>query len=55
MKISVNGDFDKMLMDLIKERRSVRLFNGRKIPREDILSIIEAATWAPTGCNNQEL
>lgn len=42
-------------MDLIKERRSVRIFNGKKIPREDILSIIEAGTWAPTGCNNQEL
>ena len=46
---------DKILMDLIMERRSVRLFNGKKIPREDILSIIEAGTWAPTGCNNQEL
>ncbi len=43
------------LVDIIKARRSVRLFNGKKIPREDILSIIEAATWAPTGCNNQEL
>jgi len=43
------------LMHLIKERRSVRKFNGRKIHREDILSIIEAGTWAPTGCNNQEL
>jgi hypothetical protein len=43
------------LMNLIKERRSVRIFNGKKIAREDVLSIIEAATWAPTGCNNQEL
>jgi len=47
--------FDKPLMDLIKERRSVRIFNGEKIHREDILPIIEAGTWAPTGCNNQEL
>ncbi len=43
------------LMQLIKERRSVRKFNGKKIHREDILSIIEAGSWAPTGCNNQEL
>jgi len=48
-------DFDKGLMDLIKKRRSVRIFNGEKIAKDDVLSIIEAATWAPTGCNNQEL
>lgn len=51
----MNRKFDEILRDLIKERRSVRLFNGKKIPREDILSIIEAGTWAPSGCNNQEL
>lgn len=39
----------------MKGRRSVRLFNGQKIPRESIFSIIEAGIWAPTGCNNQEL
>jgi nitroreductase len=43
------------LLELIKERRSVRLFNEQKIPRENLLSIIEAGIWAPTGCNNQEL
>jgi len=43
------------LMHLIKERRSVRIFTGEKIAKDDVLSIIEAATWAPTGCNNQEL
>lgn len=43
------------LLDLMKERRSVRLFNGKKIPQENISSIIEAGVWAPTGCNNQEL
>ena len=45
----------KRLLYLIKERRSVRLFNGKKIPQENVLSIIEAGIWAPTGCNNQEL
>ena len=55
MEDNVNIEFDKVLMDIIKERRSVRSFNGRKIPKEDILSIIEAGSWAPTGCNNQEL
>ena len=51
----MNRKTDEIIRDLIKERRSVRLFNGKKIPREDVLSIIEAGTWAPTGCNNQEL
>lgn len=47
--------FSEVLLKLIKERRSVRIFTGEKIPREKILSIIEAGVWAPTGCNNQEL
>lgn len=49
------NDFSKKLLDLTKERRSIRLFNGEKIPREEVLSIIEAGIWAPSGCNNQEL
>jgi nitroreductase len=49
------SDFSDKLKELIKERRSVRLFTGEKIPREQIVAIIEAGTWAPTGCNNQEL
>jgi len=55
MRTSIDKNFDKMLLNLIKERRSVRSFNGKKIPRKDVLSIIEAGIWAPTGCNNQEL
>ena len=46
---------NESLLDLMKKRRSVRLFNGNKIPQEHLLSIIEAGIWAPTGCNNQEL
>lgn len=48
-------NFTESLQKLMKDRRSVRLFNEEKIPHEEILSIIEAGTWAPTGCNNQEL
>jgi len=55
MSKDLNNNFDKILLELIKERRSVRLFTGKKIPKGEILSIIEAGTWAPTGCNNQEL
>jgi nitroreductase len=43
------------LKELIKERRSVREFNGEKISRDIIISVIEAGIWAPSGCNNQEL
>jgi len=46
---------DNSLLDLMKDRRSVRQFSGEKISANDISSIIEAAIWAPTGCNNQEL
>lgn len=45
----------KRLLELIKDRRSVRYFNGAKIPKKEIIEIIEAGIWAPTGCNNQEL
>jgi nitroreductase len=51
----MNSDFSNRLMHLIKDRRSVRIFNSAQICRDDITSIIEAGTWAPTGCNNQEL
>lgn len=44
-----------MLLDLIKERRSIRVFTGEKVEKEKIEKIIEAGIWAPTGCNNQEL
>jgi len=44
-----------MLMELIKKRRSIRVFTGKKIPEKDIKKIIEAGIWAPSGCNNQEL
>lgn len=51
----MNNNFSEELFGLMKERRSVRSFNGNKVAREDILSIICAGIWAPTGCNNQEL
>jgi predicted oxidoreductase (fatty acid repression mutant protein) len=55
MKKIFDENLHKKFIEVIKERRSVRIFDGTKIPKEDILSIIEAGTWAPTGCNNQEL
>lgn len=49
------NEFSSNLINLIKHRRSVRSFTGKKIPKKEIISIIEAGTWAPSGCNNQEL
>jgi hypothetical protein len=43
------------VLELIKKRRSVRIFNGGIISKEKIIKIIDAGVWAPTGCNNQEL
>jgi len=51
----ISDGSSQVLMNLIKQRRSIRRFTGRKIDRNDVLSIVEAGTWAPTGCNNQEL
>ncbi len=52
-KLKKRGKMD--LINLIKERRSIRVFTGEKISQENIEQIIEAGIWAPTGCNNQEL
>jgi nitroreductase len=43
------------LLNLIKGRRTKRLYIDKKIDNSSILSIIEAGIWAPSGCNNQEI
>ena len=41
-------------IEVIRRRRSVRRFEpGRRIEREVLLKIAEAARWAPTGANTQ--
>jgi nitroreductase len=43
-------------MDLIEgiyTRRSIRQFTDQPIPREQLIEIIKAGTWAPSGMNNQ--
>lgn len=40
-------------VEFIKTRRSVRSFVYKKIRRETILEVLEAARWAPSGNNNQ--
>jgi coenzyme F420-0:L-glutamate ligase / coenzyme F420-1:gamma-L-glutamate ligase len=41
------------LLRFIRQRRSVRRFQGRAVPREDILRLLEAARWAPSNHNRQ--
>jgi nitroreductase/NAD-dependent dihydropyrimidine dehydrogenase PreA subunit len=40
---------------LLKSRRSVRVFPKKAVPRETITRLIEIARYAPTGHNDQEL
>jgi len=40
-------------LDLAAERRSIRKFQDRDVPDEDIKYFIEAAVRAPSGCNSQ--
>ena len=41
------------LLKLIESRRSVRRFKARPVPKEDILKMINAASTAPSGSNQQ--
>lgn len=41
------------ILDLIKRRRSIRHFDGRALPDEQIGMILEAGRWAPSGANVQ--
>jgi len=42
-----------ILDDIFARRRSVRAFSSRSISRDTILSLCEAARWAPSACNSQ--
>ena len=45
-------DYDSLL-ELVKNRRSIRSFKPDPIPDEYVDKIIEAARWAPSGFNSQ--
>jgi len=44
---------DHPIHDIIRERWSPRAFSSRPIDRETILSLLEAARWAPSSRNDQ--
>ncbi|MGG0656209.1 nitroreductase family protein [Rummeliibacillus pycnus] len=39
--------------DAIRERRSIKMFNGQPVDREDLMEIINVAVWAPNHGNRQ--
>jgi nitroreductase len=43
----------EQLLELVKNRRSIRKFKPDAIPDEYVQKIIEAARWAPSGFNQQ--
>ena len=46
------SDYDRLL-ELIRQRRSIRRFSDRAVGREDIARLLEAARWAPSNHNRQ--
>ncbi|MBE0535039.1 MAG: nitroreductase family protein [Phycisphaerae bacterium] len=43
----------KDLMQVVCSRRSIRRFTGRRVDRERIEQLVEAASWAPSNHNRQ--
>ncbi|MFC2045378.1 nitroreductase family protein [Chloroflexota bacterium] len=41
------------LRDLIKSRRSIRMWQDKEVPEELLIQAVELATWAPNGGNQQ--
>jgi nitroreductase len=40
-------------MEIIKGRRSIRRFQAKEIPEDDVNTILEAVRWAPSWANTQ--
>ena len=47
-----NSDTDSLL-NIVRTRRSVRVYKSGKVSDEQLDSILEAARWAPSGANTQ--
>ena len=45
----------KTLMEIIKSRKSIRTYQDKPLPKEVVRDILEAAKYAPTARNMQEL
>ena len=43
----------KELLDVVRSRRSVRVYRTGKVTDKQLEMILEAARWAPSGANTQ--
>lgn len=50
---SVNEFSGYNFLEVVKNRRSVRLWSNKAVDKKDILKAIEYAKWAPCSCNRQ--
>jgi nitroreductase len=41
------------ILNLLKSRRSIRIYQDKPIPQDLLLQVLEAGRWAPTGANLQ--
>jgi len=41
------------LLNVLRTRRSVRVYKGGKVSDRQLETILEAARWAPSGANTQ--
>jgi len=44
---------DSPIIKAIYERRSIRSFEDAPVPRDLVMAALDAASWAPSGLNNQ--
>jgi len=44
---------DNPVLEAIYRRRSIRRYTGEPVTRAEIMELIQAAVWAPSGKNNQ--
>ena len=44
---------ENSILKAIKDRRSIREFTTDTVSEKDLVTLVEAATWAPSGKNNQ--
>lgn len=44
---------DTSVLHALHERRSIRKYTDEPVSRDDLMAILEAGRWAPSGLNNQ--
>ncbi|MBR1626279.1 MAG: nitroreductase family protein [Bacteroidales bacterium] len=44
-----------IVLDALKHRRSIRKYSSEQITDEELIAVLEAGTYAPTGHNKQDL